>query len=350
MSLIFSAYPAARALLFSMDAEDAHDLSLYALKKIYDCRFTAPFIKTQALTVPVSLMGLTFRNPVGLAAGLDKNGSCIDALGSLGFGFVEVGTVTPKPQAGNSRPRLFRLRESQAIINRMGFNNQGLEAFIENVKVSKWRDNGGVLGLNIGKNASTPNSQAVSDYMAGLDAVYPYADYITVNISSPNTENLRNLQSGSELDGLLKALQNRRLQLAEEYGVTVPLAVKVAPDLVAEQIEVMAHTLLEHKIDGVIATNTTLSRDGVQGLRYSDETGGLSGPPVHELSLQVISSLRHHLGPDLAIIGAGGIHSGMQAKQKIQAGANAVQLYTGLIYKGPKLIAECVKAIQEQLY
>jgi len=344
MSLLFTAYPLARAALFSLDAETAHELTLRRLQQAYDCRHT------RKLFPPVqgrrrTLMGLNLRNPVGLAAGLDKNGAHIDALAALGFGFVEVGTVTPRPQEGNPKPRLFRLPRAQALINRFGFNNLGLDAFIANVQRSRFRQEGGILGLNIGKNAVTPIENAVDDYLACLDGVYPHADYVTVNISSPNTTNLRTLQGGDELTSLLQALQSRREALADQHGRRVPLVVKIAPDLVPDQVDAIAELLQRYGMDGVIATNTTLDRSAVQGLPHADETGGLSGPPVHELSLAVIRRLRERLGPDTTIIGVGGIHAGRQAREKIEAGADAVQLYTGLIYRGPALIGECVQAL-----
>jgi dihydroorotate dehydrogenase len=341
MSLLFSAYPLARSALFSLDAETAHELTLSMLQKTYDCTLTRQLFGS-AVKKPRTLMGLNLRNPVGLAAGLDKNGAHIDALGNLGFGFVEVGTVTPKAQPGNPKPRLFRLPRSQALINRLGFNNQGLEVFLNNVKNSHWRAQGGVLGLNIGKNAATPIERAVDDYLIGLEGVYPHADYITVNISSPNTQNLRALQGHEELDRLLSALHDKREQLADGHGKRVPLAVKIAPDLDISQIDLIAELLGRYNVDGVIATNTTLSRDMVQGLPHANEAGGLSGPPAHELSLRVIERLRTRLGSSFAIIGVGGIMSGRQAREKVAAGANAIQLYTGLIYRGPALIAECV--------
>lgn len=346
MSLLFGAYPLIRPLLFSMDAEAAHDLTLPSLKKAADCRLTRGLAAGKVPAVPTTLMGLHCRNPVGLAAGLDKNGEYIDALGHLGFGLIEVGTVTPQPQSGNPKPRMFRLPREQALINRLGFNNLGLDTFVANVQQSHWRQQGGILGLNIGKNAATPNERAVDDYLIGFEAVYAHADYVTVNISSPNTQNLRELQGQDELSGILAPLQEKRLELADQHGRRVPLVVKIAPDLSPEQVDVIAEVLLKHGIDGVIATNTTLSRDAVQGLPHADQAGGLSGPPVHELSLPVIARLRQQLGPDTAIIGVGGIASGQQAVEKIAAGANAVQLYTGLIYQGPALIAECVRALQ----
>lgn len=344
MSLLFNAYPLARTALFSLDAEKAHELTLQRLQQAYDCRHLRRFFPA----VPVlsrTLMGLSLRNPVGLAAGLDKNGAHIDALAALGFGFVEVGTVTPRAQPGNPKPRLFRLPRAQALINRFGFNNQGLDAFISNVQRSTFRKNGGVLGLNIGKNASTPIENALDDYLTCLDGVYPHADYVTVNISSPNTANLRSLQGGDDLGKLLLGLQERRERLADHHGRRVPLVVKIAPDLTQEQVDSIAELLPRYSMDGVIATNTTLDKSAVQGLPHADETGGLSGPPVHELSLAVLRRLRQRLGADIAIIGVGGIHSGQQAREKIEAGADAVQLYTGLIYRGPGLISECVNSL-----
>lgn len=347
MSFLFNGYALARPALFSLDAEQAHELTLSSLQKAYDCGITRKLLHN-APELPVTLMGLQLRNPVGLAAGLDKNGAHIDALGNLGFGFVEVGTVTPKAQPGNPKPRMFRLPRAQALINRLGFNNLGLDTFIANVQRSQWRHKGGILGLNIGKNAATPIENAVDDYLAGLQGVYPHADYITVNISSPNTKNLRALQEQAELGGLLGALQQERQKLADQHGRSVPMVVKIAPDLSAEQVDAIADLLVHYGIDGVIGTNTTLSRDAVQGLPHAGEAGGLSGPPVHELSLAVIARLRQRLGPDYPIIGVGGIASGEAAAQKIAAGANAVQLYTGLIYRGPALIEECVSALRTE--
>ena len=344
MSILFQAYPLARHALFAMDAEAAHEATLGALQRAYDCSLTRGLMHSQVL-VPTTLMGLSLQNPVGLAAGLDKNGAHIDAMGNLGFGFIEVGTVTPRAQPGNPKPRMFRLPDSEALINRLGFNNQGLDAFLANVQRSTWRQRGGVIGLNLGKNADTPIEQAADDYLIGLSGVYPHADYITVNISSPNTKNLRALQGEHELDHLLSQLASRRLELAEQHQKRVPLAVKIAPDLTQEQIDIIAEVLPRHGIDGVIATNTTLARDAVQGQKHADEAGGLSGAPLHARSLEVISRLRAKFGPDFAIIGVGGIMSGQHAVEKIAAGANAVQLYTGLIYRGPSLVGECAKAI-----
>jgi dihydroorotate dehydrogenase len=344
MSILFQAYPLARQALFAMDAEAAHEATLNALQRAYDCSLTRGLMHSRVLA-PTTLMGMALQNPVGLAAGLDKNGAHIDAMGNLGFGFVEVGTVTPRAQPGNPKPRMFRLPEAQALINRLGFNNQGLDTFLSNVQRSTWRTQGGVIGLNIGKNADTPIERAADDYLIGLAGVYPHADYITVNISSPNTKNLRALQGEHELDELLSQLARRRQELAVQYQRRVPLAVKIAPDLTEEQIDIITEVLPRHGIDGVIATNTTIARDAVQGLAHAQEAGGLSGAPLHARSLEVIARLRAKLGPDFAIIGVGGIVSGKHAAEKISAGADAVQLYTGLIYKGPALVGECVREI-----
>ena len=344
MNNLFQTYGLAKRFLFAMDPESAHEMTMRMLQSAYDCKLTRG-LAHDLPTAPTLFMGLRLKNPVGLAAGLDKDGAHIDALGNLGFGFIEVGTVTPRAQPGNPKPRMFRLPQAQALINRMGFNNQGLEAFIENVKQSQYRKSGGVLGLNIGKNADTPIERAVDDYLIGLAGVYPHADYVTVNISSPNTKNLRELQSGDALDQLLGAIAQKREQLAQQHGKHVPIAVKIAPDVDTDQIAAITEALTRHQMDGVIATNTTIARDSVQGLPHAQEAGGLSGAPVHELSLKVIEQLRRRLGPAYPIIGVGGILSGKAAKEKIDAGANVVQLYTGLIYRGPALIGECVKAI-----
>jgi dihydroorotate dehydrogenase len=345
MSILFHAYPLARQALFAMDPEAAHEATLSALQRAYDCALTRNFMRERTLA-PIKLMGLSLRNPVGLAAGLDKNGAHIDAMGHLGFGFIEVGTVTPRAQSGNPKPRMFRLPEAQALINRLGFNNLGLAAFLTNVQRSTWRQQGGILGLNIGKNADTPIERAADDYLIGLESVYPHADYITVNISSPNTQNLRALQGEHELDQLLAQLQQKREALADQHGKRVPLVVKIAPDLTEDEIDTIAEVLPRRGIDGVIATNTTLSRTAVIGLKHAEEMGGLSGAPLHARSLEVIARLRQRLSPEFAIIGVGGIMSGKQALEKIQAGANAVQLYTGLIYRGPALVGECVREIR----
>jgi len=294
----------------------------------------------------VQLAGLRFPNRVGLAAGLDKNARCIDALGSMGFGFVEVGTVTPKAQPGNPKPRMFRLPQAQALINRLGFNNEGLDAFVSNVRQSSFRARGRILGLNIGKNASTPIAAAAQDYLACLDGVFAHADYVAVNISSPNTRNLRELQSDAALDALLGALQARRGQLRQSHGRDVPLFVKVAPDLDEAQVAGIARALQQHAMDGVIATNTTVERAAVAHLRHAQETGGLSGAPVYEASNRVIRLLRAALGPAFPIIGVGGILSADDAVGKIAAGADLVQIYTGLIYQGPALAQQAAAAIR----
>lgn len=343
MSLLLHTYGLVRPLLFKMDAEQAHEFTLKALDRVHQL---AGGLLKQDLSLPTELMGLSLKNPVGLAAGLDKNGAHIDALGALGFGFVEVGTVTPLAQPGNPKPRLFRIPAKQSLINRFGFNNQGLDQFIQNVKQSQWHQHGGVLGLNIGKNAATPIEEATSDYLKGLDGVYPHADYVTVNISSPNTQNLRALQAENELVGLLSALNERRQILQQQYQRYVPIAVKIAPDLSTEQIDSIAHAVQQTQIDGIIATNTTLTRDAVLGQPHANEQGGLSGPAVHALSLEVLARLRAQLGADYPLIGVGGIYSGIQAVEKFQAGANAVQIYTGLIYQGPLLIRDCVDALR----
>ena len=338
-------YALTRPFLFGLDPERAHELTLDALASFQgtplQCLWQQPRVSD-----PVTLAGLKFPNRIGLAAGLDKNGRCIDGLGAMGFGFIEVGTVTPLAQPGNPKPRMFRLPEQGALINRLGFNNQGLAAFVANVaRARSFRAAGGIVGLNIGKNAATPIDNAASDYLLGLDGVYPHADYITVNISSPNTQNLRALQGDAALDALLGALQQRRRQLATQQRRSVPMFVKIAPDLDAAQVTVIAATLKRHGIDGVVATNTTLSRDAVQGLAHADEAGGLSGRPVFEPSNRVIALLRAKLGAGYPIIGVGGVMSGADARAKRAAGADLVQIYTGLIYKGPALVSEAAQAL-----
>jgi dihydroorotate dehydrogenase len=343
--MAFVPYALARPFLFGLDPERAHDLTLDAIATLQNtplqCLWAQPLAGS-----PVVVAGLHFPNRLGLAAGLDKNGRCIDGLGAMGFGFIEVGTVTPKAQPGNPRPRMFRLPQAQALINRMGFNNDGLSAFVRHVQRARsFRERGGVLGLNIGKNAATPIEDAASDYLLGLDGVYPHADYVTVNISSPNTQNLRALQGDAALDPLLAALQQRREALAARHQHRVPMFLKIAPDLDEAQVKVIARTLSAHGIDGVIATNTTLSRAGVQGLRHADEAGGLSGQPVRDASNRVIRQLRAELGSGYPIIGVGGVMSARDALSKIDAGADLVQLYTGLIFHGPRLVAECAKVL-----
>jgi dihydroorotate dehydrogenase len=346
-------YALARAVLFRMDAETAHEHTLALLERGQHTPLQWAWC-SETVQDPIELAGLRFPNRVGLAAGLDKNARCIDALGRMGFGFVEVGTVTPKPQPGNPKPRMFRLPEAQALINRLGFNNEGLDAFVRNVQRSHLRRAPGalLLGLNIGKNASTPIEDATRDYLIGLEGVYPHADYVTVNISSPNTQNLRTLQSDAALDALLSALAERREALAQQQrdaagkARRVPIFLKIAPDLDEAQVAVIAAALQRHGMDGVIATNTTIRRDKVQGLPHADEAGGLSGAPLLEASNQVIRQLRAALGSRFPIIGVGGILSAADAQSKIRAGADAVQIYTGLIYRGPALVAEAARAIQ----
>jgi dihydroorotate dehydrogenase len=339
-------YPLARAFLFKMDPEAAHDLTLNQLAQtqntVLDIAYRQPWIAD-----PIQLAGLSFPNRVGMAAGLDKNARCIDGLGAMGFGFVEVGTVTPLAQAGNDKPRMFRLPEAKALINRLGFNNQGLDAFVSNVKKSQFRSQGRLLGLNIGKNAATPIERATDDYLIGLSGVYEHADYVTVNISSPNTKNLRSLQTDEALDQLLSALNERKMALADKHQKRVPVFLKIAPDLDDDQIAVIAASLIKHQMDGVIATNTTLSRDAVKGMQHGDEAGGLSGAPVLAGSNRVIRLLRQHLGAQFPIIGVGGILSAYDAVSKIEAGADVVQIYTGLIYKGPALVHEVAKALRQ---
>ena len=335
----------ARPFLFGLDPERAHDLTLDAIAALQNTPAQRVWARPRA-NDPVTLAGLRFPNRVGLAAGLDKNGRCIDGFGAMGFGFVEVGTVTPQAQPGNPKPRIFRLVPAQALINRMGFNNGGLAAFVANVKHARsFRESGGVLGLNIGKNAATPIERAVDDYLLGLEGVYPHADYVAVNISSPNTKNLRALQSDDALDALLAALQARRAQLARQQRRRVPIFVKIAPDLDDDQIKAIAAALRRHGIDGVIATNTTVSRDAVRGLTHADEAGGLSGRPLAEASNRVIRALRTALGAGFPIIGVGGVMSAVDALAKIEAGADLVQLYTGLIYRGPALVGEAAHAL-----
>ncbi|MFJ2991725.1 quinone-dependent dihydroorotate dehydrogenase [Pandoraea sp. NPDC087047] len=335
-------YPLARRALFCLDAEQAHHLTLATLRGAASLGLSG-LVGQPLPEDPRTVMGIRFPNPVGLAAGLDKDGSCIDGLAALGFGFVEVGTVTPRPQSGNPKPRIFRLPQAEAIINRMGFNNGGVEQFLQNVQSARYK---GPLGLNIGKNADTPIERAVDDYLICLEKVYPYATYVTVNISSPNTKNLRQLQGGDELDALLGKLKDKQRALSDRHGKYVPIALKIAPDLDDEQIKVIAGTLTRHGFDGVIATNTTLSREAVAGLPYANETGGLSGRPVFDASNRVIRALATELGGALPIIGVGGILSGADAQAKLDAGASLVQVYSGLIYRGPELVRECVQALR----
>ena len=322
-----SLYRLARPLLFQLDPEAAHHLGLRL----------AGFTFGTQVHAPVRAMGLEFANPVGLAAGLDKDAAHIDRLARLGFGFIEVGTVTPRAQPGNARPRLFRIPEKEALINRFGFNNVGVDAFLQNVARARWR---GVLGINIGKNATTPAEQAADDYAYCLERVYGAASYVAINISSPNTAGLRALQEKQAVEALLSRLTRRREVLARSHGKRVPLVLKVAPDLDAQGIAAIAEAVHNHGIDGVIATNTTTSREGVENLPHAAEAGGLSGAPILEKSTHVLRELRRLL-PDTTLIGAGGILSGAHARHKREAGADLVQLYTGLIYRGPRLVPEC---------
>ena len=336
-------YPLVRPLLFALDAETAHDAAFGALD-IATSLGIAKLAAPSRVAAPVEVMGITFANRVGLAAGLDKNAAHVDGLATLGFGFLEVGTVTPRPQPGNPRPRLFRLPSAEALITRLGFNNDGVKRLVGNLSRARYR---GVLGINIGKNFDTPNERAADDYVACLDAVYAHASYVTVNVSSPNTQGLRDLQAEDALRSLLARLKREQSRLANVQGRYVPLAVKIAPDLSDEAIAGVARVLAKTGADAVIATNTTLARDGVRGLPRADEAGGLSGRPLRERATAVVATLAKALDRALPIIGVGGIFSGDDAREKIEAGAALVQLYTGLIYRGPALVDECVQAVNE---
>ena len=334
-------YKLIRPLLFALDAEAAHNLTirLLALAGAAGLGGSAP-----AAAGAIEVMGLHFPNRVGLAAGLDKNGTAVDGLSTLGFGFLEVGTVTPRPQPGNPKPRLFRLPEQEAIINRMGFNNDGVDALLDHLARARFR---GILGINIGKNFDTPIERAADDYLACLDKAYAHASYVTINISSPNTKNLRQLQGESELDALLGQLKARQTQLADKHGRYVPITLKIAPDLDDAQITNIADALRRHRIDAVIATNTTLARDKVQGIKYGDQQGGLSGAPLFEASTAVVAALAKALQNELPIIAAGGVLNGRQARAKLEAGAKLVQLYSGLVYRGPALVRESVSETRD---
>ena len=334
-------YRLARIGFFQLDAEKAHNLAIENFKRFNGTPLDL-FYRQQLPHRPVECMGLTFRNPVGLAAGLDKNGECIQAFDAMGFGFVEVGTVTPRPQSGNDKPRIFRLLDSEGIINRMGFNNLGVDNLIENVKKAKFDC---VLGINIGKNKDTPIEKGTEDYLICMEKVYQYAGYIAINISSPNTPGLRSLQYGEALDQLLSALKEKQAELAEKHGKYVPLALKIAPDLSDDEISQICQSLIEHGIDGVIATNTTLDRSLVEGMKNANEAGGLSGRPIQLRSTEVVRRLHEELGDKLPIIGVGGIDSFVSAKEKMMAGAKLVQIYTGFIYHGPGLVKDIVKNI-----
>ena len=333
-------YSLVRRALFLSDPETAHGLALESLRLGYG--LGATHLLGRRRNLPVTVMGLTFPNPVGMAAGMDKNGDYVDALGSLGFGFIEVGTVTPRPQPGNPKPRIFRLENAKAMINRLGFNNKGVDHLVQQVSKRRFP---GILGINIGKNFDTPIDRAADDYLTCLEKVYPYADYITVNISSPNTRGLRELQGAEQLDSLLNKLSDKRAALADASQKRVPLVVKVAPDLEDSQIPTMAEIVVRNAFDGLIATNTTISREAVKGMRHADEQGGLSGAPLKEKSNHVLAAFRRHLPEGFALIGTGGITTGADAAEKFRLGADLVQFYTGFVYTGPDLVADCVNAI-----
>lgn len=332
-------YNLIRRALFTLSPETSHDFSLDSLGALQRLGVLGAFGKTPEGRRK-TLWGIEFDNPVGLAAGLDKNADYLDALGTLGFGFVEVGTVTPRPQPGNPQPRMFRLSEHQAIINRMGFNNKGVDYLVERVKRSHYS---GVIGINIGKNKDTPEDQTLADYLTCLDKVYPHAHYVVVNVSSPNTPGLRNLQFGDALNRLLAGLKERQQRLTAEYGFK-PLLIKIAPDMEVAEVHSVAQAFVEFEVDGVVATNTTLSRDAVSGHRFAEESGGLSGAPLLKASTEVLSQLRETLPATMPIIGVGGICSAQDARQKWAAGADLIQIYSGFIYQGPGLIRDCVKA------
>ena len=338
-------YSLLRPWLFYLDPEQAHNLTLANLDRAQRWGLLDKLVNKPVVD-PQHFCGIEFPNPVGLAAGLDKDGKHIDALAALGFGFLEIGTVTPRPQPGNPKPRMFRLTQAQAIINRMGFNNDGVEACVARVRKSQFWQKGGILGLNIGKNASTPIEDAASDYVHGMEAVYDIASYITINISSPNTKNLRALQGEEMLRDLLRNLDDARKRLSDRSGIHKPVFLKIAPDLDQDDIHLIADLLIEFGIDAVIATNTTIARDVVQGLEHADEAGGLSGAPLRAASNAVIKALKARLGDRLPIIGVGGILSGADAREKMRAGANLVQIYSGLIYRGPDLVSECANALR----
>lgn len=337
-------YPLVRNILFRLDAEKAHHIGLSGLSLIEMLGLTR-LLYPRVPATPVRVMGLTFPNAVGLAAGLDKNGDYIDALSAVGFGFIEIGTVTPRPQPGNPRPRLFRIPPARAIINRMGFNNLGVEHLVQQVRAAERHC---LLGINIGKNFDTPVERAVDDYLVGLDRVYPHADYVTINISSPNTPGLRSLQFGDPLNALLGALKDRQAELKSLHGRYVPMAVKVAPDLTADEVGALAEAFASHEVDAVIATNTTMSRQGVEGMVHADEAGGLSGAPVFAASTEIVRQFRAALPAHLPIIAAGGIMSGRDAVEKMEAGAALLQIYSGFIYRGPALVREIIKTLEKQ--
>ncbi len=339
-------YPLARPFLFGLDAERAHGVGLAALEAAYRCGLN-PLFASRPAPFPTRAFGLVFPNPVGLAAGLDKNGAHVDALLAMGFGFVEVGTTTPRPQDGNPKPRMFRLPEYHAVINRLGFNNLGVDALVHNVGRARRRGNG-LLGINIGRNKDTPNESAARDYLVCLEKVYALADYVTVNISSPNTAGLRELQEEQALRRLVGTLREAQERLGAQHGKRVPMLVKVAPDLSDDDIDACARVLGDLQVDGVIATNTTVSRISVQEHRYARESGGLSGAPLMDKSTAVLRMLRTRLPEAIPLIGVGGILGGADAAKKMAAGASLVQLYTGLVYRGPAIIDECVDAIRRR--
>lgn len=333
-------YTLLRPLLFALDAETAHHVTLDSLSRLHRLGLLRP--RAAPPGCAREIMGLRFPSPVGLAAGLDKNARYIDALSNLGFGFIEVGTVTPRPQPGNPRPRLFRIERAEAVINRMGFNNDGVDRLVENVRRARFH---GVLGINIGKNFDTPLARAADDYVECLRKVYRHASYVTVNISSPNTAGLRELQKSDALEHLLEAIMSARTRLADEHGRRVPVAVKIAPDIDEAQVGAMARLLQRHGVDAVIATNTTIARDGVAALPHGSETGGLSGAPLAGRARNTLHALSRALKRDIPIIAVGGIMSGNDASDRIASGASLVQLYTGLIYRGPALVRECIDAL-----
>lgn len=337
-----SLYDLARPLLFHLDAERAHELGLKSIETAYRLGLN-PLLASRPKPLPTRVFGIDFPNPVGLAAGLDKNAAHIDALGALGFGFIEVGTITPRPQAGNPKPRMFRLPDRQAVINRLGFNNQGVDALVRNIECSRFQ---GVLGINIGKNKDTPNERAVDDYLLCLERVYPLATYITVNISSPNTQGLRDLQEEATLARFIGTLREAQEKLAAKHRQRKPMLLKIAPDLTDSEMDAIAEVLLASGIDGLICTNTTIDRGAVAGHRYANEVGGLSGAPVFAKSTAVLAGMAKRTDGKLPIIGVGGILGGADAQAKIAAGASLVQFYTGLIYRGPELIGESVEAIR----
>jgi dihydroorotate dehydrogenase len=341
MNFLSPLYPLARAALFKLDPETAHDVALHSLKKLEKAHLAG--LLGSRVIAPREVFGIKFDNAVGLAAGLDKNGAYIDAMAALGFGFIEVGTVTPRAQPGNPKPRMFRLPEHEALINRLGFNNGGLDAFLANVQRAKYK---GVLGLNIGKNFDTPIENAVDDYVTCLRGVYPHASYVTVNISSPNTKGLRDLQAAEQLEKLLSTLQAEKTKLAKKHKKQVPMLLKIAPDLDGAAIKDIAGLLLQYKFDGVIATNTTIGRDAIRGHKHAGEAGGLSGKPVFSPSTEILRQMNKALKANLPIIGVGGVMSADDAKQKINAGASLVQIYTGFIYHGPQLIRDCALALK----